>query len=108
MSDAVCDQVRAWCGALRQVRGAGMRVIAQAPPGTPEAIVAAFAAAAAPLGYAAVDAHLDAPEGERRRLWHRHVVLVHRGRPSPASVRWIRELAVASPRAHAVVVIHTP
>lgn len=107
MSEVLCDEVRAWCDALRQVRGAGMRVVAQAPPETPDAMVATFAAAAAPLGYLVVDAHLDVPEDERRRLWHRHVVLVHRGDPSPTSIRWIRELAMASPRAHAVVMIHS-
>ena len=106
VTEGVCEEVRVWSDALREVRGAGMRVVAQAPPEVPEAIVAALAAAAAPLGYVAIDAHLDVPEDERRRLWHRHVVLVHRGDPSPASIRWIRELAMASPRAHAVVMIH--
>jgi DNA-binding NtrC family response regulator len=68
-------------------------------------MVGAFAEAAAPLGYVVVDAQRDLPEVERRRLWHRHIALVHPAVPTTVSLRWVRELAMASPRAHAVIAV---
>ncbi len=57
------------------------------------------------FGYIVVDAKADLPLEQRRTFWHRHVVLIHRGEVTPVSARWIRELAHASPRAHAVVAV---
>lgn len=92
---------------LAAVRGAGIRVIARLPAGDVDKEVDeelhAFAAGAESLGYVAVDAHKVIAHEERRRLCHRHVALIHRGPPTEASVRWVRDLASVSPRAHAVV-----
>ncbi len=90
---------------LKVIRGAGIRVIARVPADVSDEDIEAFRAEAARLGFVIVDAHRSLPEQERRVLWHRHVALIHRGKASPASVRWVRELARASPRAHAVLVI---
>jgi hypothetical protein len=85
---------------LNAVRGAGIRVIARVPADVPDEELATFAAEAQQQGYVVVEAH-DA----RRQYLHRHVVLIHRGRATRDSVRWVRDLAGASPRAHAVVAI---
>jgi len=97
-----------WCRQLESIRGPGVRMIARVRADIDRDAFKAFARAAASLGYVAVDAQVDQPEAARRRFWHRHVVLIHRGAPTPASLRWVRELARASPRAHAVVATWAP
>src|SRR5687768_7327283 len=90
---------------LEAVRGAGIRVIAHLPADVPEEELRVFEDEALRLGYLAVEAHKQLPDDERRQCLHRHVVLIHRGKATAESVRWVRELAHASPRAHAVVAI---
>ena len=90
---------------LKAVRGAGIRIIAHLPADAADEELQTFSAEALQSGYVAVEAHKDLPDDERRRIWHRHVALIHRGDASAISVRWVRELASASPRAHAVLVV---
>jgi len=99
-----CDP-HMWCRQLALAKGAGIRVIAHAPADTDDEAVAAFASEALPLGYVTLDAHTPLSEDRRRRCWHRHVALIHRGPATPISVRWVRELADASPRGHVVIAI---
>jgi two-component system response regulator AtoC len=90
---------------LMNARGAGIRIIDRFVDDLSDEDWDAFTAEALQLGYVTVDAKQPAAEKQRRRLWHRHVVLIHRGTPTSESIRWVRELSGASPRAHAVVVI---
>lgn len=90
---------------LEAVRGAGIRVIARLPADVPDETLQAFAEQASRLGYLVAEVPKDVPDEVRRRCLHRHVVLIHRGKATRESVRWVRELADASPRAHAVVAI---
>ena len=90
---------------LEAVRGAGIRVIARVPADVPDEELHAFTDGALRLGYVVIEAHKNLSDEDRRRCWHRHVVLIHRGKATGESVRWVRELAHASPRAHAVVVV---
>jgi hypothetical protein len=97
-----CD---AWCAELERVQEPGIRVLPGVWPDVDREMVVAFSAAVEPMGYVIVDAHRDLPEPARRAFWHRHVVLIHRGAATPVSVRWIRELSQASPRAHRVLLV---
>jgi len=94
-----------WYAAIEHASGAGIRIVAQAPADVADEVLEDVAARAVRLGYIVVDAKADLPPEQRRTFWHRHVVLIHRGGVTPVSARWIRELAHASPRAHAVVAV---
>jgi len=97
--------LREWCARLEQVRGAGIQIVGRVPAHAGDNVEATFAEAAGINGYVVVHAHRAMQDEARRKLWHRHVALIHRGEPTADSVRWIRELAMASPRAHVVLVM---
>ncbi len=94
-----------WCTAIEQQSGAGIRIVARVPAEVADHLMEDVTACIVRFGYIVVDANADLPIEQRRALWHRHVVLIHRGEATPVSARWIRELAQASPRAHAVVAV---
>ncbi len=94
-----------WCAAIEHASGAGIRIVARVPADGAEDVMEAVAARVVRFGYIVVDAKVDLPIEQRRTFWHRHVVLMHRGEVTAVSARWIRELAHASPRAHAVVAV---
>ncbi|MSO50513.1 MAG: hypothetical protein EXQ49_11565 [Acidobacteria bacterium] len=94
-----------WCAAIEHASGAGIRIVARVPADGAEDVMEAVAARVGRFGYIVVDAKADLPIEPRRTFWHRHVVLMHRGEVTAVSARWIRELAHASPRAHAVVAV---
>ena len=87
------------------LRGAGIRVVAQVSPTAGPWVEKAIIDDARTQGYIALEADCDLPEAARRRFWHRHVLLLQRGPLSSMGARWIRELSQASPRAHAVLVV---
>ncbi|MDA1306354.1 MAG: hypothetical protein O2917_03710 [Acidobacteria bacterium] len=82
--------------------GAGVRLVL-----SPRVHNAASAAerhdALATLGYIVVPATQAMDIPARRRCVHRHVALIVDDPLTPACVQWVRDLAMASPRAHLVV-----
>jgi len=96
---------REWCAALEDASGPGIRIVAHAPADVADDVMEDFVARVVPIGYIAVEAQRDMPLEQRRAFWHRHVVLIQRGPLTMVGARWIRELAQASPRAHAVVAV---
>lgn len=91
----------AWARRL-PIDGAGLKVVS-APPVRHASDAARRADALKAIGYAVLRADADVDEQPRRHWLHRHVALLIDGALTDVGRQWIRDLSLASPRAHLVV-----
>jgi DNA-binding NtrC family response regulator len=91
----------AWADQL-PTDGAGVRLV-DSPRVRDASDAAERTRALAAIGYIVVPATQDMDVAARRRCAHQHVALIVDDLVTPAAVQWVRDLTMASPRAHLVV-----